>query len=73
MIRKISVVFLVIGVGFGSFLGYSIFSSVNAAKSLQTQMHSGNISGALQNSQNLSEKYLRSLLNLVKLTIIFVL
>ena len=59
MIRKISVVFLVIGVGFGSFLGYSIVSSVNAAKALQTQMHSGNISGALQNSQNLSEKYLR--------------
>jgi len=59
MIRKISVVVLVFALVFGSFLGYSIFSSISTAKTLQTQMKSGNISSSLQSSQNLAEKYSR--------------
>jgi len=65
MIRRISVVILLITLVFGSILSYSIFSSVNTAKKLQLQMNSGNISGALQSSQDLADKYSRiqSLLN----------
>ncbi len=66
MIRKISITILIIGFTFGSVLGFSAFSSINEAKSLQSQVRSGNLSGAIQSSQNLAEKYskIQNLLNL---------
>ena len=66
MIRKTSVVILVITLVFGSILSYSSFTSINTAKRLQTHIKSGNLSSALQSSQNLAEKYAR-IQNLLKL------